>query len=197
MATQSERREGTRAKILAAARACFAADGYEGTSLESIMAKAGVSKGALYHHFPNKLAIMAALYEAAAANAVREGQAAALAPDIREGPALVRVVAAGLGWLKAVEDPETGSLVLDIGPRVLGWAWSREIEERYSAAPTRAALAAAVAAGEARCVNVGLATRIINAALAEIALSNRETPLSDSDAAAMVRAVVKGVAGAG
>lgn len=197
MATQMERREGTRGKILAVARACFAADGYEGTSLETIMSKAGVSKGALYHHFANKLAIMAALYEHAVAHAVREGQHAALAPDIREGPALVRVVAAGLGWLKAVQEPETGSLVLDIGPRVLGWTWAREIEERYSAAPTRAALAHAVAAGEARCANVGLATRIINAALSEIALSNRETPVSEADAAAMVRAVVKGVAGAG
>lgn len=197
MATQAERREGTRAKILAAARACFAADGYEGTSLDSIMAKAGVSKGALYHHFANKLAIMAALYEAAAADAVRMGQAAALAPDIREGPALVRIVAAGLGWLKAVQDPDTGNLVLDSGPRVLGWSWSREIEERYSAAPMRAALAQAVAAGEARCANVPLATRIVNAALAEIALSNRDAPVSDADAAAMVRAVVKGVAGAG
>ncbi len=197
MATQTERREGTRAKILAVARACFAADGYEGTSLEAIMSKAGVSKGALYHHFANKLAIMAALYEHAAVHAVREGQAAALAPDIREGPALVRVVAAGLGWLKAVQEPETGSLVLDVGPRVLGWAWAREIEERYSAAPTQAALAHAVAAGEARCANIPLAARIINAALSEIALSHRETPVSDADAAAMVRAVVKGVAGAG
>ena len=197
MATQTERREGTRAKILAAARACFAADGYEATSLEAIMTRAGVSKGALYHHFANKLGIMAALYEHAAVHAVREGQHAALAPDIREGPALVRIVAAGLGWLKAVQDPETGSLVLDVGPRVLGWAWAREIEERYSAEPTRSALAQAVAAGEARCTNIGLATRIINAALSEIALSHRETPLSEADAAAMVRAVVKGVAGVG
>lgn len=197
MATQSERREGTRTKILAAARAGFSADGYEGTSLDAIMTKAGVSKGALYHHFANKLAILAALYEAAAADAVREGQAAALAPDIREGPALVRIVAAGLGWLKAVQDPQTGSLVLDLGPRVLGWAWARTIEERYSAGPTQAALTLAVSAGEARCSNVALATRIINATLSEIALSHRETPVSDSDAAAMVRAVVKGVAGAG
>jgi AcrR family transcriptional regulator len=176
---------------------CFAADGYEGTSLETIMAKAGVSKGALYHHFANKLAIMAALYEEAAAGAVREGQAAAMAPDIREGPALVRMVAAGLGWLKAVQEPEVGSLVLDVGPRVLGWAWAREIEERYSAAPAQAALAHAVSAGEARCANVNLAARIVNAALAEIALTHRETPVAAEDAAAMVRAVVKGVAGAG
>lgn len=197
MATQSERREGTRGRILAAARACFAGDGYEGTSLEAIMAKAGVSKGALYHHFANKLAILAALYEAAAADAVQDGQAAAQAPDLREGPALVRIVAAGLGWLRAVQEPETGSLVLDVGPRVLGWSWAREIEERYSAGPMQAALGQAVAAGEARCANIGLATRIINAALAEIALSHRETPVSDADAAAMVRAVVKGVAGAG
>jgi AcrR family transcriptional regulator len=196
MATQTERREGTKAKILAAARACFAADGYEGASLDAIMTRAGVSKGALYHHFANKLAIMAALYEHAAADAVREGQAAAMAPDLREGPALVRIVAAGLGWLKAVQDPDVGSLVLDIGPRVLGWTWAREIEERYSAGPTRAALMAAVAAGDARCANVGLAARIINATLSEIALSARETPVSDADAAAMVRAVVKGVAGA-
>jgi AcrR family transcriptional regulator len=196
MATQAQRREGTRAKILAAAQVCFAADGYEGASLDDIMAKAGVSKGALYHHFANKLAILAALYEAAASAAVAQGQAAAQAPDIREGPALVRIVAACLGWLDAVKNPDAASLVLDLGPRVLGWAWAREIEERYSAAPMQAALALAVSQGEAKAAHLALAARVIHATLAEIALTRRETPISDADAAAMVRAVVKGVAGA-
>ncbi|MEU8137593.1 TetR/AcrR family transcriptional regulator [Streptodolium elevatio] len=62
--TQQERSGTTTAELLAAARALFAADGYAATSLDAVCERAGVSKGALYHHFRNKEALFQAVYAA-------------------------------------------------------------------------------------------------------------------------------------
>ncbi len=49
--------QGTRAAILDAAAACFAANGYAETGVAEICEHAGISKGTLYYHFENKEAI--------------------------------------------------------------------------------------------------------------------------------------------
>jgi AcrR family transcriptional regulator len=59
------RRDATRqrrADILAAALRCFDDRGLVATTIEDIRGAAGVSVGSLYHHFPDKQAIAAALY---------------------------------------------------------------------------------------------------------------------------------------
>ncbi len=57
--------EATRQRILDAARKLFAKHGYERTSIQDIINELGdLSKGAIYHHFPNKAAILDALTEA-------------------------------------------------------------------------------------------------------------------------------------
>ncbi len=57
------RSDETRARILAAAVACFTRGGYDATSVAEICECAGVSKGAFYHHFPSKQAAFLALME--------------------------------------------------------------------------------------------------------------------------------------
>lgn len=64
--------EHTRQRILDAARILFAANGYEHTSIQQIMAATALSKGAIYHHFPSKEAIL----EALSASDIRQYQAA-------------------------------------------------------------------------------------------------------------------------
>ena len=44
----------TRTRIVAAAVALFAEQGYDATSVNQVVARAGVAKGALYHHFGSK-----------------------------------------------------------------------------------------------------------------------------------------------
>ncbi len=56
-----QRSEETRARILDAAVRRFAIAGYDAASVDEICAEAGVSKGAVYHHFSNKQAIFLAL----------------------------------------------------------------------------------------------------------------------------------------
>lgn len=55
------RGDETRARILAAAVECFTRAGYDATGVAEICERAGVSKGAFYHHFPSKQAAFLAL----------------------------------------------------------------------------------------------------------------------------------------
>jgi AcrR family transcriptional regulator len=52
-----QRAEETRARILDAAEESFSRSGYDPTSVDDICARAGVTKGAFYHHFPSKQAV--------------------------------------------------------------------------------------------------------------------------------------------
>jgi AcrR family transcriptional regulator len=54
MQKREEKKKQTRERILRAAAACFAEQGYSGCSVSDIVDKAGVSKGALYVHFKTK-----------------------------------------------------------------------------------------------------------------------------------------------
>lgn len=60
--TQAERTEATTSALVDGARELFARDGYEATSLEVVAAAAGVSKGAVYHHFAGKRQLFEAVF---------------------------------------------------------------------------------------------------------------------------------------
>lgn len=64
--------EGMRRKILDVAEAAFQEKGYHATSLGDLMKAAGVTGGALHHHFPTKKAIALAVIEERVAAAVEE-----------------------------------------------------------------------------------------------------------------------------
>src|SRR5690349_10231518 len=61
--SQAERSEATRNALIAAARRLFTEKGYEGVSAEEIVREAGVTRGALYHHFGGKAELLEAVYE--------------------------------------------------------------------------------------------------------------------------------------
>ena len=61
--TQAGRSAETSDALIAAARPMFASPGYSEVSLENIVRAAGVTRGALYHHFADKLELFAAVFE--------------------------------------------------------------------------------------------------------------------------------------
>ena len=77
--TQTERSEATRAALLSAAHDLFAEHGYSGASSEAIVAAAGVSRGALQHHFVDKRSLFTAVYEQVESDVVRATAEAGMA----------------------------------------------------------------------------------------------------------------------
>src|ERR1700729_4019530 len=63
MATQSERREATRAAIVKAAKRLFGERGFAGTTMDHVATAAHVAKGAVYHHFKTKEALFEAVFD--------------------------------------------------------------------------------------------------------------------------------------
>src|SRR3954471_10462441 len=60
--TQAERTESTREALLVAARQLFTERGYEHVGTEEIVRAAGVTRGALYHHYGDKASLLEAVY---------------------------------------------------------------------------------------------------------------------------------------
>ena len=143
--TQAERAAGTREALIAAARPLFAARGFAEVALETIVRAAGVTRGALYHHFADKTELFAAVFEQVEGEvAARMGEAIAAANET--DPVAVMRLGAGF-WLEACSDPEVQRIVLVDAPAVLGWTRWTEIGNRYNIGLVRALLADAVETG--------------------------------------------------
>src|SRR5215469_11384270 len=78
---RSIRGEQTRAALLEAAQMLFGEHGYAGTSLDEVVAQAGVTKGALYHHFADKESLFQAVYERAQQEVSDQAVSLFLQPD--------------------------------------------------------------------------------------------------------------------
>ena len=57
------RGEATRERLLSSARDLFGERGYEATSIDAVLEKSGVARGALYHHFASKAELFDAVAE--------------------------------------------------------------------------------------------------------------------------------------
>jgi AcrR family transcriptional regulator len=124
-ARRDQHAEDTRRAILEAAREAFAKQGYANTSLEDIVAPARLTKGALYHHFPSKAAVLEALYvemeEQLAAHVAARMASASDTPD-------ARIEAALDAFLDASSEPAYVRIVLRDAPNVLGQARGRALD---------------------------------------------------------------------
>lgn len=134
--TQVERSEATQTALIAAATELFAAKGYAATGREEIAERAGVTRGALYHHFGSKLAIFRAVVEDVER---RVTERVALA-GVRGATARDRLTAGAFEFLDACLEPAVSRILCIEAPAVLGWAVWHEIEERYGLALVRASL---------------------------------------------------------
>ena len=127
--TQADRSAATRQALVAAGRRLFAAQGFADVSTDAIAAEAGVTRGALYHQFADKLALFDAVVDAVEgdiAARLAEHVAAAGVTDPVEG-----IRQAVRRWLEICVEPESHRIALLDGPSVLGWARWREVCQRH------------------------------------------------------------------
>jgi AcrR family transcriptional regulator len=127
MVRQEERRAGTVAAILQAAEKEFGTRGFDATTIDTIAARAGVAKGAVYHHFQSKEEIFEQVLDQMFAAIARDLPAkAAKGKDMLDS--LVKGTEA---YLFAVTAPQASRILLIDGPAVLGWNRWREIDQHH------------------------------------------------------------------
>jgi AcrR family transcriptional regulator len=143
--TQAERTEVTRGRLITTARRLFSEKGFAATSTEEILSEAGVSRGALYHHFSNKTDLFQATFEA-----VEEELTAKLLETATAGGETdpIRILELGFSaFLDQCVNPEVQRIVMLDAPTVLGWDTWHELDERYAFGTIKAVLAVAAETG--------------------------------------------------
>ena len=165
MATQAERTDATTGELLDAARRLFGEHGYAQTATEDIVREANVTRGALYHHFANKLGLFEAVFEREeqqlAARIIKAAQRA-------NGPA--EAVRIGFRvFLEACMTPDFQRIALLDAPAVLGFERVREIEYAYTFKLLSHALQEA-AGGELSGLDLESRARLFMGALCEAGL---------------------------
>lgn len=140
---QSQRTEATKAKLIAVAHELFVAHGFAGTPAEEIVQQAGLTRGALYHHFGGKEGLFAAVHELLQQEVTARINAAAMAqPDAWSG------LRAGChAFLAACVEPAVQQIMLLDAPVVLTWEEWRAVDARYGLGSLKAGLQAAIASG--------------------------------------------------
>jgi AcrR family transcriptional regulator len=162
--TQAERRASTRRALLDAARSLFAEKGYHGAAAEEIVGRAGLTRGALYHHFEDKKDLFRVVVDEMEGEIDEEIEAAERAQS-----GLPEAVMAGYrAFLDAVLDPEMRRTFFLEGPSVLGWEW-REIDARHAVGKIEEGLESLIAEGFMEPQPVRPLARLINGALLEAA----------------------------
>jgi AcrR family transcriptional regulator len=188
--TQAERSAATQAAVLTAARRLWGERGYAAVSTPDIAAAAGVTRGAMYHQFPDKAKLFLAVLEAVEADVIERLAAAVAAARAKTPGAALRTAADA--WLEIASEPEVRQLVLLDAPSVLGWAAFREVALRYGLGMTEQLLTAAIDAGELEAQPVRALATVMIGALDEAAMSiaNAEDPEAEK---AAVRKVIRSV----
>jgi AcrR family transcriptional regulator len=163
---KSAKGKATRERLVAVASELFAASGYEATSIESVLAKSAVSRGALYHHFENKEALFAAVLEAIEAKV-----AIGIVASSRGIADPVEALRAGCNaWLDIGRDAAVRQIVLVDAPSVVGWQKWRDIDARHGFGLLKTSLERAGAQGRTRAEGVDILAHMLLAALMELAL---------------------------
>lgn len=163
---QTDRSAATRRALLDSGRALFAARGFTGTAREDIVSQAGLTRGALHHHFGGKEQLFRAVYEEMEREIAERIIAAAAAgtdpaTELRLGCR---------AFLDLATDPAVQRIALLDAPSVLGWGAWRQVEAVYGLGLVRQGLQAAMDAGQIRRQPVTPLAHVVLASLTEAAL---------------------------
>lgn len=184
MGTREAKGEATRRRIVAAARKLFAKAGYEAVSIEAVLARSRVSRGALYHHFDGKAALFEAVLEAMEAEIAEKIRAASR--GIKDPLEALR---AGCdAWIGLSREAAIRRIVLIDAPAVLGWQKWREIDARFGFGLLKASLNAAASLGRIADDRVEVSAHVLLAALMEVVLviARAEDPEREAELSRLV-----------
>ncbi len=161
----------TRQGLVTAARELFVAKGYAATPTEEIVARAGVTRGALYHHFRDKAALFRAVMNEVAGEVAAELVTRELARGAgRPGDAWQQLRQGLQTYLDVCIHSDFQRVVLIDGPTALGHeAWG-ELIERHGHSLLAQWLRKAVDEGQIPALPITALTRLIGSLISEASL---------------------------
>jgi AcrR family transcriptional regulator len=165
--SNKDRSDTTRAALIAAGRKLFIDRGYAETGTPELVAEAGVTRGALYHHFADKRALFRAVVEAESAAVAHEIESAAR-PGLSPLKALSK---GGTAFLEAMRIPGRTQLLLIDAAAVLGREELDAIDARHGGRTLREGLAAAMQAGALPKLPLASTAQLLSAAYDRAALA--------------------------
>jgi AcrR family transcriptional regulator len=165
--TKAAQREATTRALIAAARELFAERGFANVGTEEIVQQAGVTRGALYHHFKEgkEELFKSVLIQLSAETVRRVAGAAHSAQDPWDA-----LVQGSEAFLDACATPEVQRIVLIDGPSVLGWDVWRAVEADYGLGVLERALERAMEAGTTLPASTTAVAQVLTGALDEAAM---------------------------
>ena len=165
MVSRQVKMQENRAKLIAAARRAFSKKGFANASMDELTAEAGLTRGALYHNFGDKLGLLAAVVEEIDSTMAAKAQAVgALENDPWKG-----LLAEGAAYIEMALDPEVQRIVLLDGPAFLGDPSQWPSQDSCLLA-TRQTVETLVADGVVKPLNVDAMSRLLNGAALNAAL---------------------------
>jgi AcrR family transcriptional regulator len=156
----------TRAALIDVATELFATHGYEATAIPSVLHAAGVSRGALYHHFESKEALFEAVLKSVEARVMAKVTRSARAA----GDPLDALRRGSAAYLAMCRDPTVRQISLIDAPAVIGWQRWRDIDEQHAFGLVKTAIAAISTDGRVKPELVDAVAHMVFAALLEVAL---------------------------
>ncbi len=171
--TNAEMSETTRRELLQRARAAFAEHGYSEAPIETVVRAAGMTKGALYHHFGSKQGLFAAVVRD-----VAEEIATSVGAKLSGAPTKAKFLRACGDYLQATLAPDVRRILLIDAPAVLDPAAAQQLENEIGVALLHTALNELKGAGELESNDIEALAHALNGALNGIALwaAHHEAP---------------------
>jgi AcrR family transcriptional regulator len=186
-----EQGAATQEALISAGRQLFGTRGYGETSLDAIVAAAGVTKGALYHHFSGKQQVFAAVFEQ-----VKRDLSSQLAPVLQTQDPWMGIVAACRTYIEIHTDPAVERIVLRDARAVLNPDAWRRVDSQWGAVMFRGAFRRAMNRGVFARLPLNTLAMIVTGALAEACLlvADAENPeTARTEALAVVVRLLEGL----
>jgi AcrR family transcriptional regulator len=181
----SEQAEETRTELIRAGRVLFGQDGFASTKAADVAARAGVTRGALLHHFGDKEGLFAAVLES-----LEDEVASHVVADAVKGSTPLEWLRFGFSaFLRECTRPDVTQIMLIDGPSVLGWETWHEIDSRYGYRPLLDIIRAAVTAGQIDTDDAESLAHLLLGALAEAATVIGRSDDAEKTRARMVRSL--------
>ena len=183
----------TRDLLERVARELFETRGFAAVSAEEIVAQAGVTRGALYHHYGGKEGLFEQVAEAAMGR-LHES----MVKSARAATDVIGALKLGGGrFLELAAGPRAQQVLFIDAPAVLGWQRWRQMDERHGFGLLKQAITQGMQAGQLREQSPDLVAHIVLGAMVEaamvIARSDHKTTVRD-EAQAVLNKLIDGLA---